>query len=137
MVENAGTIGVMSGLTEPLRNIGTKLAGWFAPACEATVVDGSCEIVVELPGVSVEDIDVAVHDDSPALLCNGRSEQQEGSKICFFPERSCGEFQRAVRLPPDAGPQVIEAVCMGDVLMVKVAKRSSESSGRKFEIKQP
>ncbi len=59
MVEKSHTAGSLPSLYEPLKNIGQKIADWFAPASEASASQDAYEIVLELPGVKDEDIDVS------------------------------------------------------------------------------
>ncbi len=137
MVENAHTAGALSGLADPLRSLGKRLADWFAPASEASVNTDCYEIVVEVPGVSVEAIDVSVHDGSLVIHGEKRFEHQESGKTYFFSERQYGAFQRTFRLPPDADSQRVVATCKDGVLTVKIAKRDPHSDGRKkIEVRQ-
>ncbi len=56
MVEKTHTAGWLPDLYEPLRNIGRKVANWFAPKSEASASQDSYRIVMELPGVEVDDV---------------------------------------------------------------------------------
>ena len=49
---------------EPLRNMGQRVADWFAPRSDASALEDFYEINVELPGVKTEDVDVSIEDNS-------------------------------------------------------------------------
>jgi HSP20 family protein len=131
MVEKSHTAGALPNLYEPLRNIGKKIADWFAPPSEASAAEDFYEIVVELPGVKAEDIDVAVHDGSLVVSGEKHSYHQDSGRTYFFSEREYGAFQRTFRLPPDADETVIDAAHGDGVLTVRIAKRNPEHTDRK------
>ena len=131
MVEKSHTAGSPSNLYEPLKNIGQKLADWFAPASEASASEDTYDIVLELPGVKDEDIDVAVHDGSLVVRGEKHSHHKESTRTYFFSEREYGAFQRTFRLPPDANPESIDAVYGDGLLTVRIGKRNVEAGDHK------
>ena len=137
MVEKSHTAGSLPDLYEPLKNIGQKIADWFAPASEASASEDKYEIVIELPGVKDEDIDVAVHDGSLVVRGEKRSHHEESGRTYFFSERQYGAFQRTFRLPPDADQNAIDAAYGDGVLTVKVGKRNVETGDhRRIEVRR-
>ena len=62
MVEKSHTSGFWPHLYEPFRGLGERLSEWVAPAAEASGVEDSYRITVELPGVSEEDIQLSVDE---------------------------------------------------------------------------
>ena len=136
MVEKSHTAGAWPHLYEPLRGLGQKAADWFAPRSEASAMASYYEIKVELPGVSAENVEVAVHDNNLTVRGEKQSERKETGRDFFFSEREYGSFQRTFRLPPDAASDKIEADFKDGVLSVKVAKqKSAASSARKIDIR--
>lgn len=137
MVEQTHTAGWLPNLYEPLRNVGQKVADWFAPRSEASAAKDSYEINIELPGVKSEDVDVSVHDNSITIRGEKQSKRQETGRTYFFCEREYGAFQRTFRLPPDAEKDGIEAEFKDGVLSLRIAKRApNKPEGRKVEIRQ-
>ena len=122
MVEKTHTAGWWPSLYEPLRNIGQSVADWFAPRSDASALEDSYEINVELPGVKPEDVDVSVHDNSLVVRGEKQSEHRESGRSYFFSEREYGAFQRTFRLPPDADAENIDASFADGVLNLKVGK---------------
>jgi len=137
MVEKSHTAGWWPNVYEPLRQIGEKVADWFAPRSEASSLEDYYEINVELPGVKVEDVDIAMQDNSLVIRGEKRSERQETGQSFYFSEREYGSFQRAFRLPPDADSDKIDAHFSDGVLRLKIAKKSStKPTPKKIEIRQ-
>jgi HSP20 family protein len=58
MVERTQTGGWMPSVYEPLKKAGEKIAEWFAPRSDAAVTTLAYEIGIELPGVTLDDIDI-------------------------------------------------------------------------------
>jgi HSP20 family protein len=137
MVEKSHTAGWWPNVYEPLRQIGEKVADWFAPRSEASALEGHYEINVELPGVKGEDVDVSMQDNSLVVRGEKRSERQETGQSYYFSEREYGAFQRAFRLPPDADGDNIDAQFSDGVLRLKIAKQSpSEPTPKKIKIRK-
>lgn len=137
MVEKSHTAGWWPNLYEPLRNVGQKLAEWFAPRSDASALDDYYEVNVELPGVKAEDVDVAIHDNNLVVRGEKRFERSETGRTYFFSEREYGAFQRSFRLPPDADGEKVDAEFKDGVLCLRIAKRaSSEAAGKKIEVRK-
>jgi HSP20 family protein len=137
MVEKSHIAGWWPNVYEPLRQIGEKVADWIAPRSEASSLEDYYEINVELPGVKVEDVDIAMQDNSLVIRGEKRSERQEKGQSFYFSEREYGAFQRAFRLPPDADGDKIDAHFSDGVLRLKIAKQSStKPTPKKIEIRQ-
>ncbi|MGI9512323.1 MAG: Hsp20/alpha crystallin family protein [Anderseniella sp.] len=137
MVEKSHTAGWWPSVYEPLRQIGEKVADWFAPRSEASVLDDYYEINVELPGVRAEDVDVTMQDGSLVVSGEKRSERQQTGQSFYFSEREYGAFQRAFRLPPDADIDNIDGRFDDGVLCLKIGKRSpSKPPAKKIQIRK-
>ncbi len=137
MVEKYHTAGWLPDLYEPLRNIGQRLADWFAPRSDASALEDYYEINVELPGVKTEDVDVSTEDNSLVVRGEKRYEHEETGRTYFFSEREYGSFQRTFRLPPDADSDKIDAEFNDGILCLKIAKRtSSQTAAKKIAIRK-
>ncbi len=137
MVEKSHTAGWLPGGYEPLRQLQSKLADWFAPRSEASADAATYDIVLELPGVRAEDIDVAIADNSLVVSGEKRASKEESGRTYYFSEREYGAFQRTFRLPPDADTGAIAAAYSDGVLSIKVGKRTARpEAGRKIEVQR-
>ncbi|MDH3886404.1 MAG: Hsp20/alpha crystallin family protein [Desulfobacterales bacterium] len=137
MVEKSHTAGWWPDLYQPLRNIGQRVADWFAPRSDASALEDYYEINVELPGVKTEDVDVSVDDNSLTVRGEKRYEREEAGRTYFFSEREYGSFQRTFRLPPDADSEKIDAEFSDGILRLSIAKRTTtQTSGRKVEVRK-
>lgn len=137
MVENTRTAGWWPGLYDPLRNLGQRVADWFAPRSEASAMEDFYEINVELPGVKTDDVDVSVHDNNLMVRGEKKSERQESGRTYFFSELEYGSFQRSFRLPADADSDKIDASFKDGVLNLRVAKMdTAKPAGKKISVRQ-
>lgn len=137
MVEKSHTAGWFPGLYEPLRNLGQKVADWFAPRSDASTMENHYEINVELPGVKPEDVDVSITDNNLVVSGEKHYEREESGRTYFFSEREFGKFQRSFRLPADADGNHIDAAFNDGVLRIRIARLSaSEPAGRKIEVRR-
>ncbi len=135
MVEMRETRGWWPSVLDPLRKAGERVAEWVAPRSEAATNGDSYEITLELPGVSIDDIDISVHDGAMTVQGEKRAERTEEGKTWFFTEREYGAFQRTFRLPADADQSKISASFKDGVLTLKIDKRGEAiPSGRKIAI---
>ncbi len=131
MVEKSHTAGWWPNLYEPLRHVGEKVAGWFAPRSDAFAGDNAYEINLELPGVKQDDVEIHLHDNSLVVRGEKHSERQEKGQNYFFSEREFGSFQRTFKLPPDTNADRIEAVFDAGVLSIRIPRTSKAESGEK------
>jgi HSP20 family protein len=135
MVESSHTAGFWPSLYEPLRNIGSRIADFFAPASEAGSDDEGYQIDLELPGVKKEDIEISQHEQVLTVQGEKRSNREESKGSVFFCERQYGAFQRTFRLPPDADPGAISATYKDGLLSLRIPRKApKEPAARKIEI---
>jgi HSP20 family protein len=137
MVEKSHTAGFWPQLYEPLRNFGTRVADWLAPASDASSDEAAYRITMELPGVEEKDIDLSVHDGVVSIKGEKTATREEKGETWFFTERQYGSFSRSFRLPPDADGEKVEAHLKDGVLSVTIPKRDTAApEGRKVAIKR-
>ena len=127
MVETSHRSGFLPSLADPFRNLGARLADWFAPASEASADAGSYRIAMEVPGVAEGDIDITLHDGVVMVTGRKASSKTETGETWFFSEREFGSFSRSFRLPPDADGDAISADLKDGVLTLTVPKRADTS----------
>lgn len=135
MVEKSHTAGWLPNLYEPLKNIGEKIADWFAPRSEASADDNFYQINVELPGVKADDIELSVHENNLTVRGEKLFSREESGKTFFFSEREYGSFERTFKLPPDANENAVEADFKDGVLTIHIGKHGlKKDAKRKIEI---
>ncbi|MEM1199011.1 MAG: Hsp20/alpha crystallin family protein, partial [Pseudomonadota bacterium] len=125
MVEKAHTAGWLPDLYEPFRNLGRKVANWFAPKSEASVTTEYYQVVMELPGVEADNIEITARGSDLTVRGEKKFEHEESGKTYFFSEREYGAFQRTFRLPPDADHDAIQADFSNGVLTIKLPKQNA------------
>ena len=126
MVESSHVAGLWPSLYEPFRNLGGRIADFFAPASEAGSDDEGYQIDLELPGVKKEDIDVSVHEQVLTVKGEKRSHRDEKKGAVYFCERQYGAFQRTFRLPADAESDRISASFTDGLLSLRIPRRQPE-----------
>ena len=131
MVETSHTAGLWPALYEPFRNMGAKVAEWFAPASDASADEGGYRITMELPGVPEDAIEVSVNGGVVSVKGEKRVERREEGETWFFSERQYGSFSRSFRLPEDADGAKLEAALKDGILTLSVPMRNPETTDAK------
>jgi HSP20 family protein len=126
MVESTHSAGFWPHLMEPLRQARTRIADWFAPASEAFGGQDTYRIVMELPGVAEDDIEISVNGHMVTVSGEKHTERADSGEDWFFSERQFGAFSRSFRLPPDADAGAMSADLQDGVLTVTVRKIASQ-----------
>lgn len=95
------------------------------------IIDRDTEIVVkaELPGVSKEDIDLSITDNSVTIKASSSHEEKEEKGNYFRCEISRGSFSRTVALPGDVDADKAKASFNDGILELTMPKQ--EKSHRK------
>ena len=91
-------------------------------------------ILVELPGVGSEDVDISVEDNVLTLTGERKFYEGRGEDEFHRVERRFGMFGRTLSLPTTANPEAIEASFDAGVLTIEVPKRD-EAKPRKIQVK--
>ena len=136
MVEKTTSPAWWPGFFEPFRNIGERVADWFAPRSEAKAAGDFYEIIMELPGVDKDDIDISLHEGVLVVKGEKHCERQQEGEGYFFSEREYGRFQRTFRLPGDVKEDGVSAEFSNGVLKISVPKRGKEKpEAKKIKVK--
>jgi HSP20 family protein len=94
----------------------------FVPSVDLWEAEAELVIVVELPGVLEEDVDVSVSPDS--LIIRGmRMEIPRGRRVVR--EWRWGEFERHLALPTPVEPSTIRATYSEGMLEIRLGKKGS------------
>lgn len=109
---------------EVSRLLGTAesaMKGVWSPAADILETPEKFQIVVELPGIDVSDVDITVENDVLTLKGERRfSEPQE--KTYRRVERLYGAYGRRIALPPKCDSTKIDASMRNGLLTIEVPK---------------
>jgi len=103
------------------------------PACNVWTGDEDVLVTCELPGVTMEDLDISVMGDTLTIAGSRKGEDVDRSAY-HRRERRTGPFSRSIQLPTRVDPAKVEADYKNGVLNVRLAK-AAEEKPRKIEIK--
>ena len=81
------------------RPLARRLEREFTPVLDVAETDDAFLVTVELPGLSAEDVEVTVANDTLTVKGQKRSEHEEKKDNFYHMERSFGSFVRSVQLP--------------------------------------
>ena len=123
MVETSHKSGFLPSLADPFRQLGARVADWFAPASEASADDGGYRISMEVPGVEDKDIEVTLQGGTVTVTGRKETTKTETGETWFVSEREFGSFSRSFRLPPDADGDRIAADLKDGVLVLSIPRR--------------
>ena len=108
----------------------------FIPTVNTREADDAYYIEVDLPGVSKDDINIDV-DDNTLTISGVRKVKEEHKDDSFYKVESVyGKFERSFSLPEDVDTDKIEAKHENGVLEIKIPKvEKVEKAPKKIEIK--
>ncbi len=97
---------------------------FWSPAVEASETPTEYVITVELPGISPENVEVAVSEGMLTLKGSKLEERKEGEKDRAYHlwERSYGSFERSFRFPDAINDAKVVAEFSNGLLTVRVPK---------------
>lgn len=88
-------------------------------------------VVVELPGLKKEEIEISLHDDTLAI--SGERKREESSEQEFLTERLYGKFQRSLTLPTAVDADKVKASYKNGLLQV-VLPKAEEAKPKQIEV---
>jgi HSP20 family protein len=88
-------------------------------------------VVVELPGLKKEEIEISLHDDT--LTVSGERKREESSAQEFLTERLYGNFQRSLTLPTAVDAEKVKAGYKDGLLQV-VLPKAEEAKPKQIEV---
>ena len=103
--------------TEPYRE-----AGW-APSLDISETETEFVVKADVPGVDPKELDISYEDDVLTIKGEKKEEHEEKKDNYHRIERSYGSFSRAIKLPPSADADRIEAASKNGVLTLTIPKR--------------
>jgi HSP20 family protein len=112
-----------SGSTDPLSR--------WNPAVNVYQDKDRFTVVVELPGLKKEEIEISLHDDT--LTIAGERKREESSEQEFLTERLYGKFQRSLTLPTAVDAEKVKASYKDGLLQVELPK-AEEAKPKQIEV---
>ena len=120
---------LMNGLLE---GNGRTTQNWV-PAVDVWETEGELVYAFDLPGVSEQDIQVELHDDTLTVTAQReRSEQRTEDGFVRY-ERRFGTFSRAIGVPQGVAEDSVKADYRDGVLEIRVAK-PEEAKPRRIQV---
>ncbi len=103
------------------------------PACNVWAGDEDFLVTCDLPGLSINDIDISVIGDTLTISGERKPDGEIEESAYHRHERSTGSFSRDVQLPGRADAEKVQAAFKSGVLTVRLDK-AAEEKPRKIEI---
>ncbi len=107
----------------------------WSPAVDLFDCGDEYRVMVEVPGIEREDIELSVYADK--IVIKGRREEsydlsRKADVLCL--ERVCGRFERVILLPDSVDTEIVKATLKNGVLTVLLAKKILEIGKKNIAI---
>lgn len=119
----------------------SPLAGWYArpggdfsPRFELEKTEGGLRLHAELPGVSIEDLDLTVDGDLLTLRGHKKVVERSEQDRVVHSERHYGSFERRVGLPIEVDAERVTATFDKGVLTVELPSKQPLETKRSIRI---
>ena len=107
------------------------------PALDMVEGEHDYRLTAELPGLSEQDVEVAVEDGILSVSGEKKEEADRRDGGFMLSERRYGAFARQMKLPPDVDPGAITAKVKDGVLTVTLAKdKGAVKQSRKIAVEK-
>lgn len=110
----------------------TKTGKWFVPHVDIYETDSEVTVIADMPGVSIDAIDVSLEDEVLTLMGH-RAEQQPGDRI-LLEEYETGNYLRRFTVAETIDRERIHASLTDGVLKVSLPKATPDKP-RKIDVK--
>src|SRR5438067_8427562 len=119
-----------------LDQLGTLTTATWAPQAEVLERDNQLIIRTDLPGMTKDDINVDINDNSVVIRGERKSEHEEDEEGYYRSERSYGSFYRRIPLPGGVKAEEANADFRNGVLEITMpAPKRADEGRRQLEIK--
>jgi HSP20 family protein len=106
----------------------------FSPALDVIDTTDDYQVLCDLPGLDMEDIEISISGNVLTLKGEKRKiAKNEGARL-YREETSEGRFQRTLQLPMAVDPEKAQAVLSNGVLRITIPKRE-EVKPKRIEVK--
>ena len=93
-----------------------------AAGLNVTETDSEVRVSLDLPGVSVDDVELTVQDGCLSISGERKPSTPDGSEL-LFSNRTFGPFQRTLKLHDSIDPNSVDAVMEDGVLTITMTRR--------------
>lgn len=112
--------------TLPYRGDKTALSRVREPLSDLIEEKDHYKLIMEMPGINKEDIDIDITEDTITVKGESKSEKKEEDKEYYHRERTYTSFQRTMRLPGKVNPDESSAEYKNGVLEIKLKKKYAD-----------
>ena len=105
----------------------------FVPDCDIVETDDSYKILLDLPGMSKENVHISLKE-SVLTVDGDRKTDKEESERFERRERKYGAFSRSYALPESVDASSIQAVFNNGILTITMAKTDDVQDGQSIPI---
>jgi HSP20 family protein len=120
-------------LDESMRKLWPSAGGALAPPADVTKTSDAIVVKLDLPGLTVDDVQIEVLDRTLVVSGERREEVEENHEGYYSRERSFGRFARTFGLPPGVDTATVKASFDDGVLTIDVPLRA-EAKPRRIPI---
>jgi len=104
------------------------------PALNIWVNEDEAQVTAEIPGVSLDELEISVINNTLTLKGDRKEEDIPDGASCYRQERGTGLFTRSLELPFKVDSEHVEAVFQKGVLKVTLP-RAEEDKPKKISVK--
>jgi len=107
-----------------------------APAANLTERDDAFTLELDLPGVTLDDIEVLADTESVTIRGRRAEEKETDRGAMHLSERFTGSFERSFTLPTEINPDAVEARFSKGVLHVTLPKAPTPTKARRITVRE-
>ena len=100
---------------------GAITSSWY-PACDVLEDKDSVKILLELPGVTADDVKLSLENNLLSIRGEKKQQAEERTERVHRYERSYGMFERSFALPTTVDSEKVSATCQDGILTITVPK---------------
>jgi HSP20 family protein len=115
-----------------LDRTGQLFTGW-SPALDLYESGDHFVVVVELPGMRKEDIEISLHDGALTISGERKREKSSNGETAQRTERYVGTFRRSIALPSRVDPSKVSATYQDGILKVTLPK-TEEAKPKQIQV---
>lgn len=125
----------------PVAGEGRSFAGGESPTLwpqlDVSETDQVYTVTADLPGLSEDDIELNLADNTLTISGEKRSERNEDEGGRRYTERSFGRFQRTIPFPQEIDADQVKASCSNGVVTITLPKNAqARDKARRIEIQR-
>jgi HSP20 family protein len=119
---------------EPMIETAEEFRRVWTPACDVYETDKEIVVKANLPGVSKDNVEVIVTEDSITIKGQAKEEAEVKEKNYYRRELSYGAFERVIPLPVAVKSEEAKATFKDGILEIRAPKQEVSPKGRKINI---